>query len=274
MRPQPRKKRNFIVSEKYKIIMLRNPKTGSSSMQQMFDDIINDPDDVIIPAFKHHNNFNSKLRFVDAKNNYYGDMKLPLFLVHANLQDMLDNIDCINFELEENIDDYSTYVFIRDPVDRFLSACRHIRARCQLHLIFKDKFKNIIDVNDIRNHFGKLYTSFPQEYKDMCDSITMDELASTVIDLPFGVLFNMTDIVRIPQNYYYSDPRVTPMDYANYNVEINKIYDKLGIPPVQIPKVNIGESRPNDQISESTIKAILKAYEEDVDFYSELTHKT
>jgi len=84
----------------------------------------------------------------------------------------------------------------------------------------------------------------------------------------------MTDIVRIPQNYYYSDPRVTPLDYANYNVEINKIYDKLGIPPVQIPKVNIGESRPNDQISESTIKAILKAYEEDVDFYSELTHKT
>lgn len=264
----------MIISSKYKFTFLKNPKTGGTAVHDVLDGL---------DTTNFERNYSIKVREQSGKllssfnNQYYGFTQIELLGVkYYNLQFFIDN-NAIPGDVEE----YSNYVVVRDPIDRYMSFCRHVRKYSYLISFFFEKEFNSISVeeNCTFKKIGEIdkqtkkFFSLSKQFIDKYYSISLQEIAERVIDFPFNKIERF-DMLRMPQNYYYNDPRVTAIDYANLQEEIYKICQKHNTRKTYtIPKIHTGIRLNSDLLSLDLINKIKQIYAEDIDFYAKLTSR-
>ena len=254
----------MIITSKYKFTFLKNPKTGGQSVHEALDGLD-------LTFFERRNKLLSRLTF---SNSYYGTVEIESFARYHNLQYFIDNN-----VIPENVDEYTNYVVIRDPVERYMSFCRHVRKFSYLiGYFFKEDFDKINERES--GYFMKdqvavtnLVHKLSKPIIDKYHSISIQEIAERVIDFPFNKISRF-DLLRIPQNYYYTDPRVTVIDYANLQQELYNICERHNTyRTYTLPFVNVGDKYEIDQFSNDLINKVKNMYSEDVEFYDRLKSK-
>jgi hypothetical protein len=247
----------MILCPQNKLLFLKNPKTGGNSIRKHFARYITRPPIRLKTTFQ---------------NKFYGDIDIEQPSPYFNLQKCIDSGN-----IDRDITDYSVYVVIRDPVDRFRSLCRHVRDYgIAIRTLFADKL-DPVSTEEIKQFRPNLKSDpsvllqFPIQFQQTYKSITLQEIGERLIDQPFNTISNF-DFLRVPQNYYYSDPRVIAVDYANLQIEFSKICIKYNITQTpELPKENIGTKLPTDCLSQELINRVKLVYSEDVEFYDRLS---
>ena len=257
----------MIISSKYKFTFLKNPKTGGSAVHKEFDGL-NTIEFSKAPE-KPNRFFQSSFT-----NAYYGTQQFSLSPHYYNLDFFIDN----NI-IPGNIEEYTNYVVIREPVDRFMSFCRHVRKTgSMLHVFFKEQFNNIsIEDSLLISKTGvltpEILSRFSTQFKYYVQSISLQQIAEKAVQTPFDSKGRL-DLIRIPQNYYYNDSRVTVIDYANLQQEIYALCERHNTKRTYtLPNINVGNRLDGDIFPESLINTIKEIYAEDVEFYNNLTTK-
>lgn len=266
----------MIISQKYKITFLKNPKTAGTSIHETLSGInLIDVKNKIIQKEKEidRKNINGKTLSVFT-NQYYGKTEFRPSLDYLNLQFYLDqNI------ISENIEEYTNYVVIREPIDRFESLCRHVRSYPNvIGYLFEDKFnavsKEETDKFKKYNKDDAKLKTLSSKFLDFYNSISLQEIGERIVEAPFNTIPRL-DFVRIPQIYYYEDPRVIPLDYAKLQEEITALCERHNtLRRYILPKVNVGTKLIYDSLSQDLINKVRLIYAEDVEFYEKLISKS
>ena len=177
-----------------------------------------------------------------------------------------------------NISEYCNYLIVRDPVDRFQSLCRHVRDNgWQTRVLFKERLEAVSTDNDKKQQllpFSRRLSlsDFSPEYIKVYKSITLEEIGNKILETPLNSQVPNFDFLRIPQNYYYEDDNITPIDFNKLEENYHKICDRHGIPKVEkFLKYNEGTRKTSDSFSTDLINRVKNVYAEDVEFYSILT---
>lgn len=230
-------------------VILKNPKTAGTSLHDCLADfncaisIFKNKSQTMFPSWFH--------------NRYYGEQEFQIPPPYVNLKH-LNKID-------------KAYVVIREPVDRFMSVCRHLRDYgFMVRMLFKDRLDLVATgeetkIHPIRRWTPELFSTFSKAFQEEYNSITLEEIGNVVLDLPFNQ-YHKLDFIRIPQNYYLS-AEVQAMDYANLNNELSKLMQENNIPQRELTFENVGTKLPTDHFSDELISKIKIAYSEDVEFY-------
>jgi hypothetical protein len=215
---------------------------------------------------------------LEISTKYYGNITIPNYLRarYANLQFAIDR----NLMLG-NIEEYTVYVVVRDPVERFMSMCRYIRqhGRILRDILFKEELDLVSTESDMLfpkslRMFNRL-SAFSSQFQERYNQITVQEIGEKTVDIPMGTFTDKKpnfDLLRIPQNYYFSDARVKPINYSNLMQEYAAIVDKHGIPdPYKtLATRNVSTKLESDVLSQDLIDKIKLIYAEDVAFYTSL----
>jgi hypothetical protein len=115
-----------LINHTKKYIYIRNPKTGSTSLQYFL--IKNSNDDIQY----------SGMPFINIDSNITNFE----FANHPTIQNIIDS----KIMSEEDILNYDKYVIVRNPIDRFLSACYHfVKAPEHCHI----KINNMSNKNEV-----------------------------------------------------------------------------------------------------------------------------
>lgn len=267
----------MIILEDYKVIFLKNPKCAGSSLHSTLDPI----NSLSLENLKKDNRLdvlNMDAPTLEISSQYYGNITIPNFLRerYANLQFAIDK----NLMLS-NIDEYTVYVVIRDPIERFMSMCRYIRQHGRIirEILFKEELDLVSTESDLLfpkslRMFDRL-SAFSNQFQERYKQITVQEIGEKTADLPMGTFIDKKpnfDLLRIPQNYYFSDARVKTINYSNLNQEYAAIVDKHSIPAQyrNLSARNISTKLESDVLSQDLIDKIKLIYAEDVAFYTSL----
>lgn len=260
----------MIISQKYKITFLKNPKTGGTAIHKELNGINLVPLECEFLKRKISPRENIFSKF---NNSYYGETKFVAAVKYFNLQYYIEN----KF-IPGNAEEYTNYVIVREPVDRFSSFCRHVRNYANVMAdLFKDKldavskeeniaFKKYNQLNDKKD-----LSTFSRKFIETYKGISFQEIAERLVETPFNKL-DFIDFVRVPQSYYYDDPRVTVIDYARLQEGITAmcVRHKM-LRRYIIPKMNVGIRLESDSLSKDLINKIKLIYAEDVEFYAKLS---
>lgn len=273
----------MVLLEDYKVIFLKNPKCAGTSIEICFKDInffpFNQNKSIDNRVIDIRRNICVDIEKIEYSNNYYGNIETyPYFYErYINLNDIV-KVDGI----PGGVDNYTTYAIIRDPVDRFISICKYMRDQggvVRFHL-FKERLAAVSTKTDLlfpsegfKITDPKIFEKFSPEFRKCYEGISIDELANTILDLKTTPDFNI-DLMRIPQGYYYNDPRVTVLDFAKLEDQFTNTLKKHNIPlKYSLPKTNISFNKDSAKkvLKPETIEKIRYAYAEDVEFYENMT---
>jgi hypothetical protein len=116
----------MIINHTKKYIYIRNPKTGSTSLQSFL--IENNEDDI-----QH-----SAVQLTDTDSNIQGYSFHP----HTTIKHIVDS----KLMSKEDVLAYDKYVIVRNPVDRFISASYHYATSPLCEHI---KINNVLDKNEV-----------------------------------------------------------------------------------------------------------------------------
>lgn len=260
----------MIISEKYKITFLKNPKTGGTSVHESLDGI---------NLVDLYSKFGARKHAEDVievfHNQYYGTTKFRGSLQYYNLQSYVNS-----GVIPGNIEEYTNYVVIREPTERFISLCRHVRSYVNvISDLFIERFEAVSKEETARfKKYDKIssndLTRFSPKFIETYKNISLQEIGERLVNTPFNTV-NHLDFIRVPQSYYYNDPRVTPLDYANLQGEITALCERHNtLRRYILPKMNVGMRKDSDSISQDLINKIKLIYAEDIEFYEKMTRKS
>lgn len=265
-----------MILDDYKIVFLKNPKTAGTSLKNHLFNIIPNIRSIDPSNDRLQHNLPPIIKKTRSAftNAYYGDKKFIQPVSYANLEYYISNIDTA-------IQEYTSYVVVREPVDRFMSICRHVRDYGFLiRILFEDRLDEVSSDEDKSIHKSMMFTTqlfstFSQKFQETFNAITIQEIGERILDFAFECNTEYSeylDFVRIPQIYYYNDPKVNALDYAHLQKEISLVFEKHNIPyDSTLPKNNISSKLHQDSFSEEFINKIKKVYAEDVAFYAKIS---
>jgi hypothetical protein len=147
--------------------------------------------------------------------------------------------------------------------------------------VYKDELEDIMTDSDKLFPFTLSVVDFlpamSPGFQSFYNQITIDDIAQRVLATPYGSSHSSSgrpfDLLRIPQNYYYNDSRVTAIDFDKIDVLYPMIVQHHNIPNEYstMKRVNTtSKKNRNDILLPETIERIKEEYAEDVEFYNEL----
>lgn len=244
----------MIISNNRKFIFLKNPRTGSTSVQKFFLTVFRD---------NTRPTSGADLTYFD----HYGRTTTRITEQCMPLQHYIDN----NF-VTGDISQYTTYVVVRDPIERFRSVCRSYIDTGKLVMLYSQDFWKIMTDEEKETALScpKTLTLdpaiFSSEFIDLYNSISIDQIANKLLTNPSKINPNH---YGLPQSVYYEDFRVKVIDYKNLQQEVDNICDIYGFTKSTLPEIH--RSVTTSSFTEETINSIKNVYSKDVEYYSRLS---
>lgn len=307
----------MIFSNEHKFIILKNPKTGSTSLRKhsilrnyadqsrkIFDQFtikricentkrkINDPP--FLPKSLPSDLYEKVMREVSSIDDIQEKTNRFIFYcfpIYGNFQYYIDLVNS-NQELSKffngsSVEEYTPYVILREPIDRFKSVCRHITSKADngfglLNYLFKEEFDKIITKRDhnilhlspqefIRK-IGRfpVFSDFSDEYKKLYDAFTLDDVANKLMDIDFlsADIEQRLNFLKIDQKYYCMDERVKIIDYNKLQQNIDFFCNQYGLKIDKLPFINKESHEGRDSFSQQTLKRVTEFYAIDIEIYN------
>jgi hypothetical protein len=238
----------MIVSKNKKIAVYLNPKTGTSTLMNVFRNI---------PGLEHRKRTHK---------------------AHNEVSDFVaEFLEISDFET------YKFFVFYRDPVERCISAYKSFKRMTYMgaiqeffpnefsnEYIWKNIYKDIIlkKKHEHKVLFNKYdqreYDWLPEEIKQKIETITIQQAIHSTT--------NMVNVSFIPQTHWldYSDIDINYLSFKNFDSEVNRLLSYFDIQLEEIPKVNETKTLPTDSPpTEEEVQYIMNHYQQDYQFFDQ-----
>lgn len=174
-----------------------------------------------------------------------------------------------------NLAEYKSYVFFRDPLERFLSTVHHVkRGSATRYLdVFKTDENSMKTINpdgkpvrtwdDVISNvlpYGNKETSFEHlSYEDIV-------VLSDKFELEFNFMF-------VPQVAWMTAPNIEVLDFSNYEAELRRISNALDPDAYPIQRLNVSPDQYKSEVTDKVVEFVRTRYAADYQFAKDVLGK-
>ena len=174
-----------------------------------------------------------------------------------------------------NLTQYKSYVFFRNPLDRFLSCIHHVKRDSVLkHLdMFRTDENSMKTINPEGNPvytWSDLIAKFlPYSNKET----SLDHLSYEDIVVLFDKFESEFSFMFAPQVTWMTAPDTEVLDFSNYEAELRRISGATDPEKYPIPKLNVSEQSYKGEVTDKVVAFVRAKYAVDYQFAKDVLGK-
>jgi len=307
----------MIISDQHKFIILKNPKTAGTSLRyfnpfirygdrpyRILDQLSTQrifagmrqipgmpPFNIRMPPPEVEDALAKRLSMIDDPIKKINEIVFACFPIYGNYSYYIDLDNKIKAEgsnfifCDGRLDEYTAYVVMRDPIERFKSMVRHAKsksAKGMIHCFYPQQFSRVLTdldrmiigaTNNRRMFWPKPkppeYSDLSESFRSLWESFSFNDIARKLLEGPI-IDHNINarvNFLRIPQSYYCSDSRVKILNFSNLQSEIDGLCTKYNLPVNTLPRENTEKHSEDDVLSDDVLEKVKQVYEEDIEIY-------